>query len=358
MDWLRRNWPDLLIGIALIAVIAGIVATLLTGGSFFPINPGQTGTPISTPNVQPVAPDVGRAPDGGVVTPGTPANGASGGDGAGTPSAGARTEQPTGNVGAIAILPPAGETPAPSTPEAEAGNGASPAAGSSRPASDAGPAPAASNAAGSAASGGAQSAGAAAPTAPYRVSVGAFSSEANAQRQADVFREAGFPVFLGRQGDLVLTLVGPYDTEQEAQQAVSRIRSGDFGIEPVIYRFQPDEGAPAADGPTAPSASQSGAADSADAEADAAPAEAAPEADAAPAPTPSEAASGAFLQVGAYANRESAQPQIDRLQALGFETVERLESGLVKLLVGPFDADELPDARSRLQAEGIEHFVR
>jgi len=39
MDWLRRNWPDLAIGVALVGVIAGIVATLVTGGSFFPVGP-------------------------------------------------------------------------------------------------------------------------------------------------------------------------------------------------------------------------------------------------------------------------------------------------------------------------------
>ena len=36
MDWIRRNWPDLLIAIALVAVIAGIIATLLSGGSLWP----------------------------------------------------------------------------------------------------------------------------------------------------------------------------------------------------------------------------------------------------------------------------------------------------------------------------------
>ena len=33
MDWFRRNWPDLVIGVALVAVVALIVVTLLSGGS-------------------------------------------------------------------------------------------------------------------------------------------------------------------------------------------------------------------------------------------------------------------------------------------------------------------------------------
>ena len=35
MDWIRRNWPDLVIGVALVSVIGAIVATLMTGGSIF-----------------------------------------------------------------------------------------------------------------------------------------------------------------------------------------------------------------------------------------------------------------------------------------------------------------------------------
>ena len=33
MDWFRRNWPDLALGVALVAVVALIVVTLLSGGS-------------------------------------------------------------------------------------------------------------------------------------------------------------------------------------------------------------------------------------------------------------------------------------------------------------------------------------
>ena len=50
MDWFRRNWPDVLIGIALILVIAGIVSTLITGGSPFPFGSGnRPAAPVQTP---------------------------------------------------------------------------------------------------------------------------------------------------------------------------------------------------------------------------------------------------------------------------------------------------------------------
>ena len=74
MDWLRRNWPDLLIGVALIAVIAGIIATLISGGSFFPSgnrtvetpDPGTTAVTSSAPPASSAQPgatpaEIGRA---------------------------------------------------------------------------------------------------------------------------------------------------------------------------------------------------------------------------------------------------------------------------------------------------------
>ena len=44
MDWIRRNWPDLLIGLALILVISGIIITLLNGGTFNPFGQSGAGT--------------------------------------------------------------------------------------------------------------------------------------------------------------------------------------------------------------------------------------------------------------------------------------------------------------------------
>ncbi|MBA2666654.1 MAG: hypothetical protein H0U69_06450, partial [Trueperaceae bacterium] len=88
MDWLRRNWPDLAIGVALVAVIAGIVATLLTGGSFFPPSPTEVATrgdplppPTATAPSTPGAPlasspgDVLALPPGGTPVPTAPTPG-------------------------------------------------------------------------------------------------------------------------------------------------------------------------------------------------------------------------------------------------------------------------------------------
>src|SRR5690606_7272830 len=65
-----------------------------------------------------------------------------------------------------------------------------------------------------------------------------------------------------------------------------------------------------------------------------------------------------YLQVGAYGSRESSLPQRERLESLGFVVSERLESDLVKLVIGPFDSSGLANAQSRLQAAGIDSFPR
>jgi cell division septation protein DedD len=382
MDWLRRNWPDLAIGVALVAVIAGIVATLLTGGSFFP---GTTAPPT-----QAGGPPLPSASPTGAVTPG-----------------GVRALPPTGlaDTESPAALPgtPAGEEPAEpddaspaATPQATApadspaaGSPAAPAPAAGSPAAPAPaatvtplapcpapaaqepvaptltaptPAPAAPAATAPDASPAATALPtvAADPTAPYRVSVGAYSSSDNAERQAEAFRAAGYPVFTGAQGALTLVLVGPYETEADAEQTVARIRDGGFGIDPVIYRFRPDAATAAASTP-APSAGEPalapGATDAAPAAATTAPA-AAPAATAPAAATPATATAGRYLQVGAYLTVESSLPQRDRLAGLGFAATERREDGYVKLLVGPFAPEALADARDQLAAQGIESFVR
>lgn len=71
MDWIRRNWLDLLIGFAFLAVILGIIITLFNGGSIFPsrnndVDDNNTALAVGNANLV----------DSGVtaVTPVAPAN--------------------------------------------------------------------------------------------------------------------------------------------------------------------------------------------------------------------------------------------------------------------------------------------
>jgi cell division septation protein DedD len=346
MDWLRRNWPDLLIGLALIAVIAGIVATLLTGGSFFPLGGGSGPTvappPAPTAPVDPPPPGdgepaAGATDEGPSVAVLPPSDQEAEGDdlppGAPPPDAEADADGPAPSVAPVSPDATAPSDPAPS----EAATDAPPPAAAA-PAAEPEPAPAAPSPTP------APAAGDGLPTEPYRVSVGAFTSRENAQTQAARFREAGYPVFLGTQDELTLVLVGPYGDAARARSVADEIREGPYGIDPVVYEFRPDaEAAGAAAQPDAPApAPQPAPAEPAE--------DAAPQADA--------TASDTVLQVGAYADRDGAAPQIERLSGLGFEVETIREDGLLKLLIGPLSGPALEDARVILDGAGVEYFAR
>lgn len=396
MDWLRRNWPDLLIGVALVAVIAGIIATLISGGSFFPIGPGNrnaggatttqsSGTTPGTSGttVTPTTPSGATAASGATApsdatsTTGQTQSGQTAGlagtEGAGATSAGASTTgastttgadtsatqvqggtttEPAGTQdgGAIAVLPPGGQTtqttttttPATSSGATAATTQTQGAATATQPASTpsgAGTAPA--NAAATATTG----------ESSYRVAVGAFGNPDNAQRLANTFQAAGYPVLLGTQGNLTIVLVGPYDTEAQARSIADRVKAGNFGVtDATVYRYDP-EGAGGTTAATTP-ATQT---------AQTTTAPTTPQSDAgatAPAQAAATSATAKYLQVGAYGSRQSALPQIERLQGLGFQVTERTEGTLLKLLVGPYEGAALNEAKARLDAAGIESFAR
>src|SRR5680860_229325 len=373
MDWLRRNWPDLLIGVALIAVIAGIIATLISGGSFFPANnrsvdtPDQGSTPLTSTNTPGAAGDQASADapgDAGAADPAdadlapgaaqsgeastlttTAADGdAAAGDAAANaaaagadPAAAGANGAAAGNSAAntndslpVAVLPP--------------GQAAQPAGAAASPA----PTPATSTVTSTAANAqpAADVSASALPDAPYRVSVGAYANRGNAERQAEAFEAAGYPVFIGIQDALNIVLVGPYDDEAEARSVAARIRTADMGVsDPTVYEFTPDEAAQASAAGAGDAASAAALTSSVSTSAAAVAAQAgdsgAADDDTVITSAPSTAPGVRYLQVGAYATRDSSLPQRARLEGLGFVVTEREESDLVKLLIGPFDAANL-----------------
>lgn len=382
MDWLRRNWPDLLIGIALVAVIAGIIATLISGGSFFPIGQGNRTT--TTPSGSQPAVSAPATTTSPATAPGATAPGATGTSGTAATAPGATAPGATGTEASATVTPPPAETggssisvlPPPGSSSSTAGTSGSGTTPASTPATTPQVASSASQVTSTptattapASSGAAATASPTAstlPTAPYRVSVGAFGSIENANRQADAFRAAGYPVFLGTQGSLNLVLVGPYDTEAEARSVADRIRS-DSSLnvtDPTVYLLEDAEADAAQTASTAPPTTSSAASPAPTAQ-PAATAQPAPTTQPAATPTASSTtaataatATGRYLQVGAYGSRESSLPQRDRVEALGFVVSEREESGLIKLLIGPFDAGALAAAQARLEAAGVESFAR
>lgn len=351
MDWIRRNWPDLLIGFALLAVISGIVATLMTGGSFFPLGQGsQTASQSASAPQQPVAPP-SQGPTGPAEQPG--------GDVAELPLLGP-TEDPVepadqdslsddGPVDPFADLPaepqdlpavvplrPGEEAPA-ASPVQQPAQEAAPAAG--EPA-DTAPAEAVAPPAATpqlpVASGEAPSA-----EVPYTVGVGAFRSADNANRQADVFRQAGYPVVVAQQDELTVILLGPYATQTEAERVRTSVASGGFDVAPIVYTYQgedaPDQ-APAAQ-PAAPAAPQQPAAEP-------------------PAAAATATEASRYLQVGAYSSTENASAQRSVLEGLGYDVLQQQDGQLIRVLVGPYPEQELAAAQNRLAAQGIDSVPR
>src|SRR5699024_5803203 len=140
---------------------------------------------------------------------------------------------------------------------------------------------------------------------PFTVGVGAFRAADNAERQAGVFRQAGYPVIVSAQDELSIVLLGPYGTRSEAERVRDAVNAGGFDVSAIVYTYQ-------------------GAGDSSAAEpAPAAPATQAASPPAEPAQSAAAATSGRYLQVGAYSSDGNAAAQRQILEGLGYEVVER-----------------------------------
>jgi hypothetical protein len=138
----------------------------------------------------------------------------------------------------------------------------------------------------------------------------------------------------------------PRCAEERAEAVAAEIRDGPYGIDPVIYEFRPDEGGDAASPEPQAASPETPPADP-------------PEPSAAAPPEPAGAAEdGTVLQVGAYADQDSAAPQVERLTTLGFDVDTLREDGFVKLVIGPLSGAELDDARTILDGAGVEYFAR
>ena len=372
MDWLRRNWPDLLIGVALVAVIAMIVATLLSGGSLASLVRRDTPpAPLITTGPDAAAADTSAPGTTSGTTSGTtPDNagdGAADASGAGTPD------------GYDVFVPgvPGRDDLAGTSDGGLQTDGASPDAATPADSSAAqAPLPAASE------------------TGGFRVAAGALDSRDAASATAQGYRDGGYEVTVEQQDDLYLLWVGPYATREDADAAAASIIAG--GGDALVYSYSGErEGdgedaltdnadtddltdtdltgtdAAAADVPDtatgtaqeavsegvepfvpnagngAPGEADDGAATLADAGTGAA-----------PAGNAANVGQGQrYLQVGAFANDESADSLRAQLEGLDL-SVSRSEDagGLVRLYVGPFGNAQLAQTQNRLNAQGIDSF--
>lgn len=371
MDWIRRNWPDLLIGFALLAVISGIVATLLTGGSFF--SSGSSTPPpaqvqaADTRNTERDPPAAAR--DGEGESPDRTAAAVAAEDEpvdpfaelaeaeaeAAAASAAAAAEEDGGQeeLPAVVALRPGATADTPAPADGGAGTaGTPPTQEPAEPAGETAAAPAAAPAQESAGAGSpvAPAAGVSSGTAPsqaepYTVGVGAFRAADNAERQAAVFRQAGYPVIVAAQDELSVVLLGPYTNRSEAERIRDTVNAEGFDVDAIVYTYQ-------GGGDSAAAGTEDAAGTAAEVPA-AAPAAGQPAA-AAPVPTASAATSGRYLQVGAYSSDGNAAAQRTVLENLGYDVVERQDGNLIRILVGPWPEEQLSGARDRLAGQGID----
>jgi cell division protein FtsN len=223
MDWIRRNWPDLLIGVALVLVIAMIIATLLSGGSLLSLV--RRDPPPEPQAVTTLGPETVTEPEPVATAEGAPEEGA--GEDAeaevATPGAGSETaidpfipEVGEAQTGGAPLLADAGDDAGADEAPEEGGGEVAEADSNGEGATDASPAPAS-------------------PTGTYRVAAGAVGSREGADGLAQSYRDLGYTVSVEEQGDLFLLWVGPYDDLEDAEAAAQGIR--DAGGDALVYRF-------------------------------------------------------------------------------------------------------------------------
>lgn len=181
----------------------------------------------------------------------------------------------------------------------------------------------------------------------YRISLGTFGSETLAQSRTQSVRDLGYTVYPIDVGSQVVAQVGPFADEASARQALADIQQAYPGA--LLYP------------PRNRSLSQ---ADSTSAVPEAAPsrpdesAASAPEAAPPPAASRNPAPSGSvYLQVGAFDRPESAQTLVGQLREQGYApTVNAPEGRKVTVLIGPFSGAAVTAAEEKLDANGFDHF--
>ena len=348
MDWIRRNWPDLIIGFALLAVIAGIIATLLSGGSFFPF-----GSSVPNSGTQPavVTPQVSQTPSNsvpatpdmtGTVTTETPPPGPP--VTADEVSAVETQASESGASGTVTVISPEAPVASSDIESAESVIPLAPGTTSTNQASET-TAPVVETSASTPSNLESGEASALFPESPYRISVGSYRDPSNAERRAEGFRAAGYPVFIGQQDDLSIVLVGPYNNRTEAEAVVATIQRDGLEAAPLLFELSddPSQSASVVEAASTAASTTAEAVTSTTVQADV---------------TPASTLQGSYLQAGAYDTSEGARPQRERLEGFGFTVAEVQEGSFVKLLVGPFSEDDLSSVQARLTAQGVDHFVR
>ncbi|ABF44933.1 SPOR domain protein [Deinococcus geothermalis DSM 11300] len=384
-----RRWPDLLIGLLVLLLLAGFVTLLLGQRSpaptptatqapapeatsaatppapvVIPSAPGtdlgQTETPAPTAAPQNPAATSSAATSAQTAEPASSQPAASQPETAATPQATATTPSATSTPSASTTIPvvPAEPIPAPVTSPAAQAPVPTPSTSSAQTTPATTPAPSTASASVPPRSGGAVATSEQRTPlrSDYRISLGTFGSTGEAQSRTQGVSELGYTVYPIDLGSQVVAQVGPFADEATARQALADIQRAYPGA--ILYppRNRSLTGSSRANGtaaesspstPTAPAAVQSESTSTTST----APAETTT---ARTTPAPS---GPVYLQVGAFDRVESAQNLVGQLREQGYTpTVNAPEGRKVTVLIGPFSGKALTDAEAKLDANGFDHF--
>lgn len=339
LDRLRRNWLDLLIGVAIVSVIAMIVATLSSDESLISIV--QRGGPPEVPIMHTT--DSTEATSNPAATAATP--------GAGTIGTGAAQTR-EGDLDSYDVFVPA----VPGQLAAGAEGDANTASGSSQDTM----LRAGTRRSGNVDETAKEQLPVALAASGFRVAAGALLSREAASTVAQNYRDDGYEVVIEQQDDVYLLWIGPYATQADADVTAKRIIAD--GGEALVYTYGDGSDMDAA---ADRSATESLAPNSRNRNANGSGNEAvATTTNAGPVTIAVGAGNTArdqvvqrYLQVGAFAFDQNARPLRAQLAELGLSVTRDEDSGgLVRLYVGPFSGAQLTQTRARLAAQEIDSF--
>ncbi len=330
MDWIRRNWPDLLIGIALFSVITGIVATLLSGGTILPTS--SSSDVNNDFNAQPSPSYLSS-----VATVDEPTN-ASFRNSDVTPVS-------TGNNNITVLQPnqkPINSDNSTRGTSLTSDNLVSSSVNSSDLTPVAEPRATPTNTIATAPDSTdlevVNLANADSATKIYKISVGAFGNLDNARKLVAEVGNMGYKSGLDKSGNFSVVYVGPFSSRQQADVVAKQLKASNY--EASIYSedtSQPVATPIATTNQTTPVNQITATTNS----------------------TPSANISeNSYLQVGAYRSGELSIPQSNQLASLGFKVMEYRENGFVKLMLGPYSSSEVVNIKTQLAAQGIDSFPR
>jgi cell division septation protein DedD len=350
MDWLRRNWVDVLMAGLILAVVGGFLTLLLRGGVIKPnaeTNPALNTNPTtSTVTTVPAPTTPTPAPTTPTPAPTTPTPPSSTQPATGNkPTPTPETIKPRTTVSLGVPDIPEGPISAattsnsstttaikPSITKANAATNLNPTSPTTKPQASKVPTTTTSK-----------------PntTSPkttgtytradflrnYRVAAGSYINLERAKKAVTQLRARGLPAQTFPSATTHVVVVGPYARETSARTAFAKVRQ--LFPDAILYRPDGTKESYARVNP-APKT-----------------------------PTPQGGSTGApatfsldtaYLQVGAFKDSKGATALLNKLKNAGFKPLTKSISGLLRVLVGPLQTNQIQTIRSELKNQGFEAF--